>query len=85
MEIKTAEEILAKHKKEVFLIPKNERVKDMTIIRAMKEYTTQFIDLAAEVATVEEHYPNVYSERPVYAINHIVDKESILKIKELIK
>lgn len=47
------------------------------IKEAMKEYASQFIDLAAEKATIRD-IPGVGNLKEVY-------KESILKVKQLIK
>lgn len=74
-DIKTAEDILNKWYKPLNKIGD---IASIQLIEAMKEYAKQFIDLAAE-------------EAQAVIINgwlgedYVVDKESILEIKELIK
>ena len=70
--IKTANEILEKH-----VINDEDEASLHTVLLAMKEYAEQFIDLAAEKATT----------RNIPGIGNIVEvnKQSILKIKKLIK
>lgn len=81
--IKTAEELINK-----WYRPLN-KLGDMTSIQlteAMKEYASQFIDLAAEKATTMDD-PNSYTGNTgsEYPADVIVNKQSILKIKKLIK
>jgi len=78
--IKTASEILESHIKDY--------MSEKGIIEAMKEYASQFIDRAAEEAHV-----SIDSTASYWKImtDHIMDnkikvnKESILKVKQLIK
>lgn len=72
IKIKTAEEILFP-----YLLGKDD-VKFKSAEKAMKEYAKQFIDLAAEKAYIGPLGVPIDSRLKV-------DKESILKIKQLIK
>ena len=70
--IKTAEELINKWHRP---LNKLGDIASIQLIEAMKEYAEQFIDLAAKEATITE-------ESRYYIV---VDKESILKVKQLIK
>lgn len=76
MEIKSAEEIL--NKWDLSKI-NNHRGYGINHIEAMKEYASQFIDLATEEA--QKDFDKHYEEFGWARIN----KESILKVKQLIK
>lgn len=68
--IKTADEILKKHI--------GETMSQKGVFDAMKEYAEQFIDLAAEEAKADIFYHALGED-------YFVDKDSILKVKQLIK
>lgn len=75
MEIKSTEEILSSH-----LHPLMFSKDDWTYIKdAMRSYTEQFIDLAADKAKSEKR-GNLCAMCDCY-----INKNSILKLKELIK
>ena len=94
--IKTADEVLQKALDKAYTIQELEKgiIEPDFIQEAMKKYAKQFIDLAAEEATVtffdwdnqEEEYEDIY-ELILYSDNAgaKVNKESILKVKQLIK
>jgi len=91
MEIKTAEEVLNEidrlHMDDTVHATKEE------IIEIMIEYAKQFIDLASNMALVQEvkSYPIENKENYAFKFNEYhsvsisVNKESILEIKQLIK
>lgn len=72
--IKTAEEILNKWYKPLNKIGD---IASIQLTEAMKEYAVQFIDLAAEEFNID--IDNWYDQ------NIEINKESILKVKQLIK
>lgn len=76
MEIKSADEILKKHI--------GETMSQKGVWDAMKEYAEQFINLAAEKVKTKTSKTMWQGMSDFVEITE-VDKESILKIKQLIK
>lgn len=76
MEIKSADEILKKHI--------GETMSQKGILDAMKEYAEQFINLAVEKVKTKTSKTMWQGMSDFVEITE-VDKESILKIKQLIK
>lgn len=85
--MKTAKEVIEK-----WYIPLKQLgdIGTIQLEEAIKEYAAQFIDLAANEATIKNKkvlYTGVRAGNPdtAFYIEKIVDKNSILKIKELVK
>lgn len=79
MEIKLAEEILDSNLQTIADNYDMSQDEFNIVIRAMKEYAAQFIELAAEQAEITDSCTNWNCQ------GESVNKESILKIKEQIK
>jgi len=77
--MKTAEEILEDHDRG------NGSVGIAQAIEAMKLYASQSLDEAAEVATTTQECDEADDEEGTLSYWTVVDKQSILKLKEELK
>lgn len=77
MKIKSAEELLDEHQIHLDRSLYNSQDIEIPVVELMKEYAKQFIDLAIAKSELEDNVQ--------YFGECCLDKESILKVKQLIK
>jgi len=57
-------------------------IENSEVQECMKKYAAQFIELAAEQAEIDYEFSNPYDAESIY---YVVDRESILKLKNQIQ